>query len=133
MQYCTQCHEYTAHAETDFGIGYVEYGSRGAIHRDKALTCRTCGATYDEEYKLPEVDKIKINFGRTVNLGNYESLRIDVELSATLGAGDDVQHASEDLFFAAKRQVAKYIEQYNDPWKKDVLTADQRRTLDVPF
>lgn len=58
---------------------------------------------------MAQLREIKVNYGRTKNLGNYESERVDVELAATLLPGEDSQQAVEDLYHMAKKKVNEYI------------------------
>ena len=43
------------------------------------------------------IREISVAVGRTVNLGNFESLRIDVSATATVGAGDDAESLRSQL------------------------------------
>ena len=36
--------------------------------------------------------KIKVGVGRTLNMGNYESLRLDVELEKTIPVNEELRH-----------------------------------------
>ncbi len=38
---------------------------------------------------MPKITEVQVGVGKTVNLGNYESLRIDVWERVTLEPGDD--------------------------------------------
>lgn len=58
---------------------------------------------------MGKINNIKFNYGRTVNLGNYESLRIDVELSSTVNETDNVESIFETLRQQAKLMVKKTI------------------------
>lgn len=51
-----------------------------------------------------KIDTVKVNYGKTINLGNYESARIDIELSATIEDNDNPQETAEQL-----RQQAKLM------------------------
>ena len=42
--------------------------------------------------------RIGYKIGRTVNLGNFESIRIDIETSATISDDQDIDEAKEILF-----------------------------------
>jgi len=37
--------------------------------------------------------KVRVRYGRTINIGNYESIRMDYEVEVELRAGDDVSEA----------------------------------------
>lgn len=56
-----------------------------------------------------KIDTVKINYGRTINMGNYESTRLDVELSATLAPGEDAGKVADELRAQAKLQINKWI------------------------
>lgn len=56
-----------------------------------------------------KLEKVTVNFGKTVNLGNYESFRYDVEFSAKLSENDNPETATEILRQLAKLQVEKAI------------------------
>ena len=58
---------------------------------------------------MGKINNIKFNYGRTVNLGNYESLRIDIELSSTVNETDNVESIFETLRQQAKLMVKKTI------------------------
>lgn len=44
-----------------------------------------------------KVTKVKVNKGVTVNLGNFNSFRYDLELSAEVGEGEDHLQVALDL------------------------------------
>ena len=48
--------------------------------------------------------KLIINYGRTINLGNYESERIDISLEKEI-AEEDLIEESDKLFFALKAKL----------------------------
>jgi len=56
-----------------------------------------------------KITNIKVNYGRTINMGNYESVRLDVELSATLAPGEDAGKVADELRAQAKLQINKWI------------------------
>lgn len=58
---------------------------------------------------MPMITEIKAAYGKTINLGNYESARLDVELSAKLMPGESSQEAIEDLQAMAKKKVSDEI------------------------
>ena len=43
------------------------------------------------------VREITLSLGRTINVGNFESLRVDVSFSARLDQGEDVDKAYDEL------------------------------------
>ena len=46
---------------------------------------------------MAKINEIRISMGRTINLGNYESARVDVEAAARLDESDDVPLEYERL------------------------------------
>lgn len=56
-----------------------------------------------------KIETVKINYGKTINLGNYESCRLDIELTASLGPDDDAANVADDLRARAKLQINKWI------------------------
>lgn len=54
---------------------------------------------------------IKINYGRTINRGNFESERIDVEFSATVEDNESAQDIVFELQRMAKDEVRKIANQ----------------------
>lgn len=56
-----------------------------------------------------KIETVKVNYGRTVNLGNYESTRLDIELSATLTHEDDATMVADELRSQAKLQINRWI------------------------
>jgi len=55
------------------------------------------------------VTEIKVSYGKTKNLGNYESARADVELTVVVQEGDDVNELIEKAQLEAKRHVHKEL------------------------
>ena len=62
-------------------------------------------------------DRVKVALGRTLNLGNFESLRIDIGLEADLGEGQDrgggarlLRGEAEDLLRAAVTEYMAELE-----------------------
>ncbi len=46
---------------------------------------------------MGHVTKIAITRGRTINMGNYESERVDVTMEVALGEGEDYQAPLDEL------------------------------------
>ena len=44
------------------------------------------------------ITKLKLTLGRTLNLGNYETARIDVGVEAVLAEGDDIEETYSKLY-----------------------------------
>ena len=49
--------------------------------------------------------RIKVSLGRTYNMGNYESLRVDVELSTEIPYDTSYQHACKNLFAETRKAL----------------------------
>lgn len=56
-----------------------------------------------------KIKQATVKFGFTKNLGNFESIRVDVEFSADLGDSDDARHVVADLEKLAKAEVRRII------------------------
>lgn len=56
-----------------------------------------------------KITEIKIQMGRTINTGNYESLRIDVEMAARLDENDDVRETTDNLRATVKLELSRLI------------------------
>ena len=56
-----------------------------------------------------KLETVKLNLGRTINLGNFESLRIDIELGATLGENENLADVMENMRQHCKLEMAKII------------------------
>lgn len=56
-----------------------------------------------------KIDKVKVAYGRTVNLGNFESMRVDVEFSATVEAGETPENVCEKLETLCKSEVKRIV------------------------
>jgi hypothetical protein len=56
-----------------------------------------------------KIKQTTVKFGFTKNLGNFESMRVDVEFSADLGDSDDARQVVADLENLAKAEVRRII------------------------
>lgn len=56
-----------------------------------------------------KIKQATVKFGFTKNLGNYESMRVDVEFAADLGDSDDARQVVADLEKLAKAEVRRII------------------------
>ncbi len=54
--------------------------------------------------------EISVSFGRTVNTGNFNSIKISVGTSRELSAGEDIDEAVEDELEFVRETVAGAIE-----------------------
>ena len=51
--------------------------------------------------------QIKVSLGRTYNMGNYESLRVEVEIGSDEFPGVTYQEACENVFLEAEKALKK--------------------------
>lgn len=56
-----------------------------------------------------EINKIKVGIGRTVNIGNYESVRIDIEMTADITERENPHACTDQLRHAVKIELEKAI------------------------
>lgn len=70
------------------------------------------------------IRNVEINVGRTVNMGNYESLRLDVKYGAEVAPGENDEQVTRALYKKAHTQLAEFIsyEIYGPP--KPATAAD---------
>ncbi len=57
-----------------------------------------------------KIRKISITFGRTINLGNFESARIDIHMEADREEGDDIEDAYSDLRAEVEDRLAAEVD-----------------------
>lgn len=69
---------------------------------------------------MAQITEIKVNYGRTANMGNFESVRVDVELSAKLSEQDDYQAVTNELYEIAKSKVKKFIVEKKEQNEEDL-------------
>lgn len=55
------------------------------------------------------MNEITINYGRTVNLGNYESLRVDVQARRTINSEEDPETVAKVLYKELKNYTMDII------------------------
>lgn len=53
------------------------------------------------------VERVKVGFGTTINLGNYNSARFDVEFEARLDVDEDAGEAARVLHLQAVDEVKR--------------------------
>ncbi len=58
--------------------------------------------------------KLRINYGRTINLGNYESERIDVSLETDVEE-ENWMNEADILFSLLKGKVSDYVIALKEP------------------
>ena len=56
------------------------------------------------------ITKIEISIGRTINLGNYESARIDICMGAVMENGDDIDETYHELRYEIERKLAAEVD-----------------------
>lgn len=59
---------------------------------------------------MAKITQITANYGVTKNIGNYESLRLDITLSATIENGDDVDKEWQKLMDIAREKLIESAE-----------------------
>lgn len=63
---------------------------------------------------MAQITKITVGFGYTKNMGNFESLRVDCSLDATIDpVTDDIYEELEKLRANAREQVRKELDRLN--------------------
>lgn len=60
-------------------------------------------AREENQMKL-QITEVTVGYGRTINLENFNSMRIDCTLTATIESGQDHQEAAEYLRSECRRQ-----------------------------
>jgi hypothetical protein len=60
----------------------------------------------EKKEKLLFNRRIKYSLGRTINCGNFESVRIDVEIAADVDPNKNLDDAKEDLFTEVSEELA---------------------------
>jgi len=55
--------------------------------------------------------RIEVSLGKTINLGDYESMRVDVTYAADLKDKEDAVEAYESCWELVDRELSKKIEQ----------------------
>lgn len=56
------------------------------------------------------VKEVGITYGETKNLGNFESLRIDVQLKVDVEPGEPSQELLNDLYLMARKKADEFID-----------------------
>lgn len=54
-------------------------------------------------------NEVKISLGKTINLGNYESRRVDIQLSAVIEDGENVDEVIANVRAKCDDQLDKII------------------------
>lgn len=58
-----------------------------------------------------KVEKIKLSVGKTVNLGNYESLRVDVQFEVSIDDTDNIDTSFKELRQEVDSRLQEVIDQ----------------------
>lgn len=58
------------------------------------------------------IKEITVAVGRTINLGNFESLRIDVSATATLSEDDDADEKRSEISNWLRHHVQKTLSEH---------------------
>jgi hypothetical protein len=56
-----------------------------------------------------KIRSVKVNYGRTINMGNFESMRIDVEFAADIAENESPKEVAEQLRSMAKLEVNRMV------------------------
>ena len=57
------------------------------------------------------LQKVKVSFGRTVNIGNYQTIRLDLGFEAQLTEGDNLEQCEKYLLKKAVVEVDQLVDQ----------------------
>ena len=55
------------------------------------------------------IREVSVEYGRTVNLGNYESERLHISLTATVDAGEDAKAVTAGLVQEARMTASNWL------------------------
>ena len=58
---------------------------------------------------MGKVKEISVNYSRTVNLGNFESVKIDIGEVVTVGPKDDAETVCAEAFARVKKEVSAHV------------------------
>ena len=61
-----------------------------------------------------DIREVSVRYGRTVSTAPYESERVDVSLTATVGADEDSGFVTDDLILRARGIVARWLIRFRD-------------------
>ena len=65
-----------------------------------------------------KVKSVNVNINRTVNLGNYESLRLGAGMEAEVESEDRLEDVFEELWYEVEAEVTKAVELYAESLKQ---------------
>ncbi len=52
-------------------------------------------------------DRVKVNYGKTINLGNFESLRIDVGVESDIKPGESKEKVVDKLISFCENKISE--------------------------
>ena len=58
---------------------------------------------------MSEIREVRVSYSRTVNLGNYESERLEVGLESTVGDGEDAKAVTAGLVQEARMTASNWL------------------------
>jgi hypothetical protein len=64
----------------------------------------------DDKFKLKN-RRLEVTYSKTVNLGNFESEKIQAGLSADISDLDNLEQAYQDMYNIVEEQVFKHLEE----------------------
>jgi hypothetical protein len=67
---------------------------------------------------MAKMREVSVSVGRTINMGNYESLRVERSGAATLESGDDRDEVVSDISDWLKTQVRHLVSEHSRDMKK---------------
>lgn len=67
---------------------------------------------------MAKIVEVRVSYGRTVNMGNYESFRYDVTIQTDLESDDNFDRVIDNMRIAAKRKVTEAIHLERQPEPK---------------
>lgn len=70
---------------------------------------------------MARTDKLFYQQGATINIGNYESVRVDVGEGITIEAGDDIEREWDELKDRVREELANRIEEVKTQKKRTEL------------
>lgn len=80
-----------------------------------------------------EITEVRVSYGRTVNLGQFQSERIDVAFGAKVAEGETADTVANALFDKATARVHAYIDQSRQDRERDRFSAPADDDDDRPF
>mgnify|MGYP003147495898 CR=1 FL=1 len=83
-----------------------------------------------------KITEIAVKVGRTTNIGNYESIKNEVEMTALLGKEEEFEDQLQDLYMMAqfelrhniKRSLASLRDLHAHPFKNGTITEEGRNS-----